>query len=163
MGMKRISSIGGLLKKIYRVYNNQLLTILQEKGFTDLRPSFLEILVYICENQGPSIKDVGSACGLKKQTMTSHLNELQKRGYVVRKSSELDKREQKIFLTEYGERFKFSLFEALENIEGDYSRFIGDVELDRINSTLDNMHKRITPSDDNSLKSRIQLNLSLDF
>ena len=161
--MKRISSIGGLLKKIYRVYNNQLLTILQEKGFTDLRPSFLEILVYICENQGPSIKDVGSACGLKKQTMTSHLNELQKRGYVVRKSSELDKREQKIFLTEYGERFKFSLFEALENIEADYSRFIGDVELDRINSTLDNMHKRITPSDDNSLKSRIQLNLSLDF
>ncbi|EQC49649.1 MarR family winged helix-turn-helix transcriptional regulator [Bacteriovorax sp. DB6_IX] len=161
--MKRISSIGGLLKKIYRVYNNQLLTLLQEKGFTDLRPSFLEILVYVCENQGPSIKDVGNACGLKKQTMTSHLNELQKRGYIIRKAGEADKREIKVFLTDYGERFKFSLFEALESIEADYSRTIGDLELDRINSTLDNMHQKMTPVQEDTLKSRIQLNLSLDF
>lgn len=161
--MKRISSIGGLLKKIYRVYNNQLLTLLQEKGFTDLRPSFLEILVYVCENQGPSIKDVGNACGLKKQTMTSHLNELQKRGYIIRKAGEADKREIKVFLTDYGERFKFSLFEALESIEADYSRTIGDLELDRINSTLDNMHQKMTPAQEDTLKSRIQLNLSLDF
>ena len=161
--MKRISSIGGLLKKIYRLYNNQLLSLLQEKGFTDLRPSFLEILIYICENQGPTIKEVGTACGLKKQTMTSHLNELQKRGYVSRKPSDTDKREQLIFLTEYGERFKFSLLEALGNIEAEYTRTIGDLELDRINSTLENMHEKVTPSSGDDLKSRVQLNLSLDF
>lgn len=161
--MRRISSIGGLLKKIYRLYNNQLLQVLQEKGFTDLRPSFLEILIFVCENQGPTIKEVGNACGLKKQTMTSHLNELQKRGYIERRSGDLDKREQRIFLTEYGERFKFSLMESLERIEGDYVRYIGDLELDRINSTLENMHNKITPENQESLKSRIQLNLSLDF
>lgn len=161
--MKRISSIGSLLKKIYRIYNNQLLKILQNKGFTDLRPSFLEILVFICEENGPSIKEVGTACGLKKQTMTSHLNELQKRGYIERRVSEYDKREIKVFLTEYGERFKFSLFEALETIESDYIKNIGDIELERINTTLENMHIKLSDKDDDSLKSRIQLNLSLDF
>ncbi len=161
--MKRISSIGGLLKKIYRLYSNQLLSILQEKGFTDLRPSFLEILLFVCENNGPSIKEIGTACGLKKQTMTSHLNELQKRGYITRQSSEFDKREQKVFLTEFGEKFKFTLMEGLEKVEADYSKFLGDIEIDRINSTLENMHSKLLPREDNSLRSRVQLNLSLDF
>ena len=73
--MKKISQIGSLLKRIYRVYSSELLTSLQQRGFTDLRPSFLEVLLFICENDGPSIKQIGSGCGLKKQTMTSHLNE----------------------------------------------------------------------------------------
>jgi DNA-binding MarR family transcriptional regulator len=161
--MKRISSIGSYLKRIYRIYNNQLLNVLQEKGFTDLRPSFLEVLLYICESEGPTIKEIGNSCGLKKQTMTSHLNELQKRGYIVRKSSETDKREQRIFLTDYGEKFRFSLFEALERIEEAFIKDIGDIELDRINTTLENMHEKINPLKNETLDSRIQLNLSLDF
>ncbi len=159
--MKRISNIGGLLKKIYRHYNNQLLQALISKGFTDLRASFLEILLYVCENDGPTIKEIGLACELKKQTMTSHLNELQKRGYIVRKVSEHDKREQRVYLTEYGERFKFSLLEALDVLEVEYSRLVGDLELDRVNDTLENFHKKINLEEDQH--SKAQLNLSLDF
>ena len=77
--MKKVSVIGGYLKKIYRIYSNDLLNDLTDRGFIDLRPSFLEILMYLCEHQNPSIKEVGLYCGLKKQTMTSHLNELEKR------------------------------------------------------------------------------------
>lgn len=161
--MKNVSAIGSLLKRIYRIYSNHILTYLQEKGFTDLRPSFLEILIFTCENEGPTIKEVGSACGLKKQTMTSHLNELQKRGYIIRKSSEIDKREQRVYLTEYGEKFKFSLYDVLEQIENNYSRRIGEVEIERILSTLENMHDKLSNVERQTLESRIQLNLSLDF
>lgn len=161
--MKRLSVIGGLLKKIYRIYSSQILILLQEKGFTDLRPSFLEILLFITENDGPSIKEVGLACGLKKQTMTSHLNELQKRGYITRQINEIDKREQKVFLTEYGERFKFSLLEVLEKVELDFIKYIGDNELDRVKQTLENMHEKLSPRASDNLNSKIQLNLSLDF
>ena len=90
--MKKIANIGSLLKKIYRVYSVELMKELQSRGFNDLRPSFLEILMYLSENDGPSIKMIGKACGLKKQTMTSHLNELEKRGYITRVHSEHDKR-----------------------------------------------------------------------
>lgn len=149
--MKKVSEIGGLLKKIYRLYSNDLLSQLQSRGFIDLRPSFLEILMFICEKQGASIKEIGFACGLKKQTMTSHLNELEKRGYTVRKPGEQDRRELKVSLTPYGEKFKFALMEVTGELEELYLKSIGEVELDRILMTLDNFHKRIKFEDQQTM------------
>ncbi len=149
--MNKISLIGSLLKRIYRNYSSELLDSLQQRGFTDLRPSFLEVLLYVCENEGPSIKEVGHACGLKKQTMTSHLNELEKRGYVERRSNQRDKREQNIFLTEYGEKFKLNLFECIDSIEKNYTDVLGEVELDRVQHLLKNFHIKINSSRNNEL------------
>lgn len=145
--MKKISNIGGLLKKIYRIYSQELLSSLQARGFTDLRPSFLEILMFLTEKEGSSIKAIGKSCGLKKQTMTSHLNELEKRGYIQRRSSEVDKREQNVFLTEYGEKFKFNLVEVTNELEKKYVERMGEVELDRIEFILENLHKEMVNSD----------------
>lgn len=58
--MKRIANIGSLLKKIYRAYSVELIKKLEGCGFNDLRPSFLEILMYLTENDGPSIKLIRS-------------------------------------------------------------------------------------------------------
>jgi len=149
--MRKISLIGSLLKRIYRSYSNELLYSLEQRGFTDLRPSFLEILLYICEVDGPSIKEIGRACGLKKQTMTSHLNELEKRSYIERRVGVRDKREQHIYLTGYGEKFKLNLFECSDEIEKSYSDIIGDVELDRVQHLLKNFHGKITSAKNHEL------------
>ena len=141
--MQRIAKIGSLLKKVYRNYSNDLLNSLQQKGFIDLRPSFLEILTNVCEMEAPSIKEIGAACGLKKQTMTSHLNELERRGYIIRKKGESDKREQRIYLTEYGEKFKVNLLEVVSDLENDYLQTVGEVELDRIALMLEKFHEKI--------------------
>lgn len=142
--MKKISHIGSLLKKIYRFYAAELLDSLQKRGFTDLRPSFLEVLLYVCEYEGPTIKQIGLGLDLKKQTMTSHLNELEKRGYIQRKVNSTDKREQNIFLTEYGEKFKLTLFECTDELEKNYSSIVGEVELDRVELLLKNLHSKLT-------------------
>ncbi len=141
--MKRIANIGSLLKKIYRVYSVELLKELQSRGFNDLRPSFLEILMYLAENDGPSIKMIGKSCGLKKQTMTSHLNELEKRGYIKRSHSEHDKREQLVHLTDYGEKFKLNLLQVTNDLEKSYTTKIGEVELDRVELMLDNLYREL--------------------
>ena len=141
--MQKISQVGGLLKKIYRIYSNQILSDLQDQGFLDLRPSFLEILNYVCDNQASSIKEIGFACGLKKQTMTSHLNELEKRGYITRVTSQRDRREQVVQLTAYGEKFKLALIKTLNSVENDYLHLIGEVELDRIILNLENFHTKL--------------------
>jgi len=104
----------------------------------------LEVLLYICEYEGPSIKLIGEACGLKKQTMTSHLNELEKRGYIFRKANVRDKREQNIYLTEYGEKFRFNLFESINEIEKTYSEAVGEVELDRVEHVLKNFQGKLS-------------------
>lgn len=149
--MRKISHIGGLLKRIYRLYSTELLDLLEHRGFTDLRPSFLEVLLYICEIDGPSIKEIGRACGLKKQTMTSHLNELEKRGYIERRAGLRDKREQHIYLTGYGEKFKLNLFECTDEVEKNYSEIVGDVELDRVQHLLKNFHSKISSSKNHEL------------
>lgn len=141
--MKRIANIGSLLKKIYRVYSIELMKELQARGFNDLRPSFLEILMFLSENDGPSIKLIGKACGLKKQTMTSHLNELEKRGYITRSHSEHDKREQLVYLTDYGEKFKLNLLQVTNNLEKQYTAKVGEVELDRVELMLDKLYREI--------------------
>lgn len=145
--MKRISEVGALLKKIYRRYSSDLITSLQSKGFIDLRPSFLEILSYVSETDSPSIKEIGHACGLKKQTMTSHLNELEKRGYIKRTTGLRDKREQIVVFTEYGEKFKIALLDAIDDLETLYLKSLGDVELDRIVHTLSNFHFKVNEID----------------
>jgi DNA-binding MarR family transcriptional regulator len=136
--VNRLSNIGTLLKKIYRSYSGLMLERLQGKGFTDLRPSFLEVLLAICDHETPSIKDIGLAVGLKKQTMTSHLNELEKRGYVIRQTNPRDKREQLIVLTDYGQRFKLSLLECADDVERLYTQTLGEVELSRVEHLLQN-------------------------
>jgi DNA-binding MarR family transcriptional regulator len=141
--MKRIANIGSLLKKIYRAYSVELIKELQSQGFNDLRPSFLEILMFLSENDGPSIKLIGKACGLKKQTMTSHLNELEKRGYIKRIHSAQDKRELLVNLTDYGEKFKLNLLQVTNDLEHDYTQKLGAVELDRVELMLDNLHREL--------------------
>lgn len=144
--MKRIANIGSLLKKIYRVYSVELIKELQSRGFNDLRPSFLEILMFLSENDGPSIKLIGKACGLKKQTMTSHLNELERRGYIKRSHSEHDKREQLVYLTDYGEKFKLNLLQVTNDLERQYGAKLGEVELDRVELMLENMYQELMES-----------------
>lgn len=142
--MKQVANISSHLKKIYRQLNLELLRDLEERGFTDLRPSFLEVLTVLCEKNGPSIKEVGHFCGLKKQTMTGHLNELEKRGYIVRRTGEKDKREQRVFLTEYGEKFKLNLNSATSALEGKLSEKVGSVELTRLELLLTQFYQNIS-------------------
>lgn len=139
----QISQIGTLLKKIYKLYSNSLLEKLQDRGFTDLRISFLEVLNFVSHNDGGSIKAIGTGCGLKKQTMTSHLNELVKRGYLKREKGKSDRREQNIFLTTYGQQFRLALNESIEELDQHYSHLVGDVELERLLSILNRTHDRL--------------------
>ena len=54
-------------------------------GHEGLTYSYIEVISYICENEGESIKTIGSSLGLKKQTMTNHISELEKRGFLERR------------------------------------------------------------------------------
>jgi DNA-binding MarR family transcriptional regulator len=142
--MSNLGRIGLLIKKIYRVYSNDLIKLLEERGYLDMRASFLEILMFLVENDGPSIKEIGLACGLKKQTMTSHLNELEKRGYIERRTGERDKREQKVFLTEYGQKFKLNFIEVIGDLEKSYLASISEVELERLLHSLGQFFDKIS-------------------
>ena len=142
--MNTVSEIGSLLKKIYRCYSQEVLGYLQDKGFSDLRPSFLEILIYVSHSDGPTLKEVGEACRLKKQTMTSHVNELVKRGYLKKVKGVKDKREQNIYFTDLGEKFRMTLKAATTKVDEDYRQKLGEIELLKIKKSLNEFYNRIS-------------------
>lgn len=130
--MQELAQIAHFSKTFYRRFQQELLKALEKKGFLDLRPSFIELLLYLAENPKSKIKDIGESVDLKKQTMTSHLNELEKRGYITRTPGLVDKREILIELTEYGNRFKHQLLEVLTLTQRRYKDILGEVEFDRL-------------------------------
>ena len=46
--------------------------------------------------------------------------------------------------TEYGQKFKVALLQVLEDVDGGYALIIGDVELDRIELSLNSFHQKIS-------------------
>ena len=145
--LNEISSIGPLLKKIYRHYSHELHLQLEAKGYKDLTPGIVEVLIFIVENEGVSIKYIGTSLGLKKQTMTSHINELIIRGYVQKKTSTEDRRAQNIYLSELGIRFKHCLHEIVLNVEDGYQQILGSIELKRFNLILEKIFQKIESKD----------------
>jgi DNA-binding MarR family transcriptional regulator len=144
--MNLISEIGSLTKKINRFYSQQLIQELEKRGFSDLRPSFLEILIFLCEADSNSIKEIGEATNLKKQTMTSHLNELEERGYITRTTNDDDRREQRVKLSHEGEKFKIVMIEVMEVVQKRYLQNIGQIEMEKIIKNLESFHKKTQPT-----------------
>ena len=155
--MRQMASINNLSKKIFRAYQSALLTRLKERGFDDLRPSYFELMRFIAEHPGSNIKTIGDFCGLKKQTMTSHLNELQGRGYISRKVSPEDRREQIIELTDLGQKFKLSLFESLEDLEGYYFSKVGEIDIERLQKNLNLFWDKLNQDSVTSLEEAVDL------
>jgi len=75
--------------------------------------------------------------------MTTHINELVKRGYVVKKVNPEDRREQAIYFTEFGNRFRIALQEISHQIHEEWSLHLGEVELKRLYFILDTSMKKI--------------------
>ena len=123
--------IGNLLKKIYRAYSLDILKNLESLGHDALTFSYLEVISYICEHEGVSLKLIGKSLGLKKQTITNHISELEKRGYLSRKSSLKDRRSQLIYLTEHGLALRGHLLQSIKLVESDYKNIIGSIELEK--------------------------------
>ena len=93
-------------------------------------------------------KVIGKSLGLKKQTMTNHIAELEKRGVIFRKKCESDRRAQLVYLTETGESLKRSLFSIISKIEREYAEIIGGIELERLQGSLEKFHQRLERRDE---------------
>lgn len=141
--MSGFIEIGNTLKKLYRIYSLDVLQKLEEMGYEGLTYSLLEVISFICENEGISIKNIGKSLGLKKQTMTNHLFELEKRTLIIRQQCPNDRRSQKIFLTSAGYNLKNHLKEVIAKTENDYERVIGSIELERLRFSLDHFHSKL--------------------
>jgi DNA-binding MarR family transcriptional regulator len=84
-------------KKMKKFIENSLL----EKGINDIVPSYGNILTVLYDNNGQlKMNEIGKILGKDKSTITTLVNNLEKRGYVEKVRSSEDKRAVYVSLTD---------------------------------------------------------------
>ncbi|QJC50976.1 winged helix-turn-helix transcriptional regulator [Paenibacillus albicereus] len=94
-------SIGFLLGAAYRKVS---LTLLQQLRDWDITPEQWAMLARICERGGRIQRELGELTGKDKPTTTRILELLEAKGLIVKRADPKDRRSQRIYATEQGER-----------------------------------------------------------
>ena len=127
--------IGMLLGMLYNNLANQFNKHMDEIGLTG---SQSYIIGYLLHNEGREInqKDIELALKLMNPTVTGILNRLEKKGFVVRKKSEVDKRYKIVELTEKGKLLSGKMIEKAVAANAALLRGVPESELDAFEKTL---------------------------
>ncbi len=89
-------------KKMVRFLEMQL----ADRGLGDLEPTCGNVLTVLYNHEGElSIKEIGDIVGKEKSTMTTLVNKLEAKGYVLKMKSEEDRRVINVKLTKKGEKY----------------------------------------------------------
>jgi DNA-binding MarR family transcriptional regulator len=99
-------NIGFLLAKASQRWNSLLYEKFREAKYHEVRPAYGSILIPLFEEDGLQISVLAKRARLSKQTMTTLLKLMEARGLIARRPDERDARASRIYLTEYGRRFK---------------------------------------------------------
>jgi DNA-binding MarR family transcriptional regulator len=99
-------NIGFLLAKASQRWNSLLYEKFREAKYHEVRPAYGSILIPLFEEDGLQIGELAKRAKLSKQTMTTLLKLMEARGLVARQPDQRDARASRIYLTEYGRRFK---------------------------------------------------------
>jgi DNA-binding MarR family transcriptional regulator len=94
--------LGYALRRAQRAVYADLSDALSE---LDLRPLQLTLLLMVEENPGASQSGLCEALGIQKTNTVAAMGELERRGFIVRKTSASDARSYQLYLTAKGKRF----------------------------------------------------------
>jgi DNA-binding MarR family transcriptional regulator len=109
--------VGYLLNKAARRWNTMFVDALNDRGITDIRPSFGAVLVPLFREDGLRLGELAERGSLSKQTVTSLVKRLEDLGYVERRPDPEDGRAMRISLTDSGHRMKQAVRESVEEVE----------------------------------------------
>src|SRR5262245_53192765 len=108
------------LTRTLRAYNRLVLERLHARGFTDFAPSFPSLLSNL-DTRGTRIGVLAVRAGVTRQAAGQLLREIERRGYVERRAAPDDARATTVHFTARGRRLLATVFELVEEIEGDFA------------------------------------------
>jgi DNA-binding MarR family transcriptional regulator len=97
-------------------------------GQSDLRPGHFAFLALIGENPGLTQTALGAAAGRDKSTLTPALDDLERRGLILRRRAAASRRSYELFLTAAGETALRGLIAHAEAHDSEIDRMIGPEE-----------------------------------
>lgn len=132
------------LGRIWRVYNKRLVTALHAKGFADFSPAFPQILSNL-DTQGTRIGVLATRAGVTRQAAGQLVAEIERCGYVERRPSDEDARATVVRFTARGRKLLATVFDLVEEIEGEFAAILGAREFEALRANLARLADAVDP------------------
>lgn len=104
-------------------------------GYTDLRPAHASALQFI-ESGGSRIQDMAARADVSWQSMAELVTDLERLGYLTRRSDPTDRRARLVSLTERGQALTPIAIAAMCEVEEEWAARVGREALDQLKGTL---------------------------
>lgn len=134
----RDKNIGRLFQRAARAYSERSITLLHEKGYTDIT-LFHTALIANLDTEGTRTTTLADRAGVTKQAMGQLAHELEKKGYVKRVKDTNDSRASLICFTQLGEDALQAAFEVKLAIEAEYADLLSIKELNHLRALLEKL------------------------
>jgi DNA-binding MarR family transcriptional regulator len=132
------------LTRTLRVYNRLLVTRLRALGFDDFSPAFPAMLSNL-DLDGTRIGVLAMRAGVTRQGAGQLLREIERCGYVERRSAPDDARTTMVHFTPRGKRLLAAVLELVEEIERDFAAGLNAGEFEKVQQSLLRIAERIDP------------------
>lgn len=132
------------LARVLRTYNRSMVSAIQARGFSDFSPAFPQILSNL-DTEGTRIGVLALRAGLTRQAAGQLVAEIERRGYVQRRSAPDDARATIVRFTVRGRRLLENVFELVEQTEDGFAALLGQAEYERLKAALARLADHIDP------------------
>jgi DNA-binding MarR family transcriptional regulator len=132
-------NLGFLLTRAASLWDSLLMQQFKSNGILDMKPSFGSVFIPLFDQDGISAKEISLFSKLTKQTLSAYINNLEKLGYIQRRTNKLDKRSENIYLTVKGKKLQKIANEAVINVNTIFSSKISRAEMNNLRIILDKL------------------------
>jgi DNA-binding MarR family transcriptional regulator len=127
--------IGLLLRLVYQHYSEDIHAALLEAGFGDIRPAHANVFPFV-PPEGITVSGLAELARVRKQTMAQAVDQLERMGYVERRSNPRDRRSRLVFLTERGASVKPVTHATAAQVEERWAELTSPEELEALRASL---------------------------
>jgi len=138
--------IGALLRIPHDRVVRRMLERLHAHGFDDLEIAHMNLLLYPGP-QGARPSELAAERGISKQAANYLLGQLERLGYLERRPDADDGRSKRIALTDRGERAAHTIRDAVQDIEQDWEKQLGQDRFAQLKTLLGDLSQPAQPGD----------------
>ena len=138
--------IGALLRIPHDRVVRRMLEQLHAHGFDDLEIAHMNLLLYPGP-QGARPSELAAERGISKQAANYLLGQLERLGYLERRPDADDGRSKRIALTDRGERAAHTIRDAVQDIEQDWEKQLGQDRFAQLKTLLGDLSQPAHPGD----------------
>jgi DNA-binding MarR family transcriptional regulator len=121
------------------LFHRRVFAGLARRGYGDLRDGHQAVFINI-EDEGTTLTELAARANISKQAMHELVNDLEARGYVERVPSATDGRSKLIRTTDKGERTMEAAWDAIAEIEREWTTILGTEAMQSLRASLRTLH-----------------------